>query len=57
MNITMTNKEFNTKITLSIETIANDLIDMGITKREDIKQVITLTENEMNELMKTIRSK
>ena len=51
MNITMINKEYNTKITLPIETIANDLIDMRITKREDIEQVVTLTENEMNKLI------
>ena len=57
MNITMTNKEFNTKITLSLESIAIDLIDMGITKREDIKRVITLADNEMNKLMEIMRSK
>jgi len=57
MTITITNKEYNTKLTLSLETIANDLIDMGITKREDVKQVITLAENEMDKLIEVIRSK
>ena len=57
MNITITNKEYNTSITLDIETIANELIDMRITKKEDIKQVITLKDNEMNKLIEIMRSK
>ena len=41
----------------NLEQIAIDLLDMGITKREDIKQVITLTNDELEKVIEIMKNK
>lgn len=44
-------------MTKNLEQIAIDLLDMDITKRDDIKQVITLTNDEIEKVIEIMRSK
>ena len=41
----------------NLEQITIDLLDMGITKREDIKQVITLTNDELEKVIEIMKNK
>lgn len=41
----------------NLELIANDLLDMGVNKKEDIEQYVKLTEEEMQKIIEIMKNK